>query len=85
MGYFLRFFTDNLRVASMKIMTFMVYMIFSNSTSTLESVKTQDLKTFSNVFSFQHLPHLDRHAKLGSLTVCLLLSLLSPDLHVSLQ
>lgn len=60
----------------------MVYMIFSNSTSSLEGIKTQDLKTPSNLFTFQHLPHLNRHAKLGFVTVRLLLSLLSPDLRL---
>lgn len=60
-------------------------MIFSNSTSTLEGVKTQDLKTLPNLFSFQHLPHLNRHANLGSVTVRLLLSLFSSDLRVPLQ
>lgn len=52
----------------------MVYMIFSNSASSLEGVKNQDLKSLSILFYFQHLPHLDQHAKLGSVTIRLFLS-----------
>lgn len=37
----------------------MVYMIFSNSASSLEGVKSQDLKSLSILFYFQRFPHLD--------------------------
>lgn len=63
----------------------MVYMIVSCSISTLEGVKTLDLKTLSTLVTFQQLPHLDRHAKFGSVMVHLLLSLSFPQIHMSLQ
>lgn len=45
------FLQGNLCVTSTKLVTFMVYTNFDDSTSTPEGVKTRDLKTLSNLFS----------------------------------